>query len=74
MSERSYRLTVIACAASWLLFGAHSPVFHQIMHHGHNPGWALLAAIACLAGAGVATVIALWRATPGGAPPPLRSE
>jgi hypothetical protein len=73
MSERSYRLTIVACAASWLLVGAHFPVVHQFTHHGRNPDVAMLAAIVALAGAGVATMVALWRYAPGGQPP-LRPE
>jgi len=66
MSEQPYRLTVLACAASWLMVGLHAPVLHQLMHHGRNPGWAMLAAIALLAAAGVATLVALLKSAPGG--------
>ena len=71
MNERSYRLTVVACAASWLLVGVHAPIVHQITHHGHYPGWIALTATACVVAAAIATVVALWRATPGGLQPPL---
>jgi hypothetical protein len=69
MSQQSYRLTVVACAASWLMVGFHSPVLHQFTHHGRNPGWAMLTAIALLAAAGVWTIVALWKTVPGGQPP-----
>jgi hypothetical protein len=68
MSDRSYKLTVIACAASWLMVGLHAPVVHQITHHHRNPGWVMLTAVALLLAAGVATIVALFRSTPGGAP------
>jgi hypothetical protein len=74
MSERSYRLTVIACAVSWLMVGMHAPVLHQLTHHDHNPGWAMLAAIASLAAAGVATIVALFRSAPSAGQPPLRPD
>jgi hypothetical protein len=74
MSERSYRLTVVACAASWLMVGFHSPVLHQFTHHGRSPGWAILVGIALLTAAGVATMVALLRSAPGGGQPPLRPE
>ena len=74
MSEQSYRLTVIACAASWLMVGLHGPVLHQFTHHGRSPGWAMLVAFILLAAAGVATVVALLRFAPGGGQPPLRPD
>ena len=70
MTQQSYRLTVVACAVSWLMVGLHAPgIRHQLAHHGLNGGWAGLAATACLTVLGVATLAALLRAVPSGRPP-----
>ncbi|HEV7992861.1 MAG TPA: hypothetical protein VGP25_13605 [Gemmatimonadaceae bacterium] len=74
MPEQSYRLTVVACAASWLMVGLHAPVLHQLTHHGRNPGWPMLAVIALLAAAGVATVVALLRESPRGTRSPFQPD
>jgi uncharacterized membrane protein YuzA (DUF378 family) len=62
MTSRTYRLTVIVCALAWFLVGLHWPIVHQMTAHGRTPAWTILAIIAGLAGAGVASVWALLRA------------
>jgi hypothetical protein len=57
MRATNYRLTVVGCAASWLLLGLHLPVLHEVTEHGRFIGWGVLAAIVFLT---VAAIAALW--------------
>jgi len=71
MSTSTFRLTVVACALSWLLVGMHAPIVHQITEHGRIPSVPLLIAVVLLLVAAVATLGTLLRAAPrsgGGAP------
>jgi len=72
MSVQSYRLTVVACAVSWLMVGLHARgLRHVLTSHDHSPGWVVLAASAAVAVVGILTLAALLRATPGGPKPPI---
>jgi hypothetical protein len=62
MSQRSYRLTVLASALFWFMLGLHAPIVHQFTHHDRVPSLSMLAIVGALAAAGVATVLALLRA------------
>jgi hypothetical protein len=59
---RFYRPAVVVSALSSFLTGMHTPALHQIVHHGRNPGWDVLAVIALLAALAVAAVWWLLRA------------
>jgi hypothetical protein len=70
MTQQTYRLTLVACAMSWLMVGLHAPgIRHQLSHHGLDAGWAGLAATVFLTVLGTATLAALLRAAPGGRSP-----
>lgn len=64
MSTSSFRLTAIACALSWLLVGMHTPIVHQITHHGRVPSVPLLIAVLLVLAIAVATLGMLLRAGP----------
>jgi hypothetical protein len=71
MSTSSFRLTAVACALSWLLVGMHTPIVHQITHHGRTRSAPVLIAVAAVLTIAVATLSALLRAAPrpgGGTP------
>jgi len=67
MSTRSYRLTVLGCALSWLLLGLHLPTLHAMTHHGRAPTVAVLGAVALLAIMAAASLLVLLRAPQRGA-------
>jgi hypothetical protein len=69
MPTRYYRLTVLGCALSWFMVGLHFPVLHDVAEHGQSPPWSILAIVALLIVAGVASLWVLLR-TP--APPSSR--
>jgi hypothetical protein len=61
-----YRLTVIGCAVSWLMFGLHLPARHLLTHPGHTIPWAVLSFTALFGIVGVATLALLLRAPGSG--------
>jgi hypothetical protein len=61
MTTRTYRLTVVASALTWLLIGLHIPGLHEMMDHGRAPQSKVLIAVAILAAAAVAGLWALLR-------------
>lgn len=65
MSTRSFRLTTVACAASWLLVGMHFPIVHEITGHGRTPSAGVMVAVAVVVLAAIGTLWALLRAIPG---------
>lgn len=69
MHTRTYRLTVVGCAVSWLLVGMHLPALHQMTHHGATPPWSVVGAMLLLAAAAVAGLWTLLRAPSPGAKP-----
>jgi hypothetical protein len=58
MPIRYYRLSLLVCAAAWLLLGMHLPVLHQITHHGRMPSAMVLVFMAAFA---LLAVTLLWR-------------
>jgi hypothetical protein len=66
MTDRSYRLTVLASALVWFLLGLHAPIWHQLMHHNRMPDTTVLVVVALLAIAGIVAVLALLRAPASG--------
>ena len=68
MRPMRYRLTVIACAVSWLLVGLHLPALHGMTHPGHAPRWSVVAATAALVALGLAGLWTLLRAPARGGP------
>jgi hypothetical protein len=62
MRASSYKLTVVACALSWLLLGLHAPALHGVVHHGRALAPSVAAVVAGLAAAAVASLWALLRA------------
>ena len=69
MTERTYRLTVLASAFVWFLLGLHAPMVHQITHHHRMPDTTVLVVMTVLIVAGVVSVLALLRDGRGGVAP-----
>ena len=69
MTERSFRLTVLASALAWFLLGLHAPMVHQITQHHRMPDATVLIVMVVLTVAGVVSVVALLRGGRGGAAP-----
>ena len=69
MTERTYRLTVLASALVWFLLGLHAPMVHQITHHHRMPDTTVLVVMTVLIVAGVVSVFALLRGGRGGVAP-----
>lgn len=69
MTERTYRLTVLASALVWFLLGLHAPMVHQITHHHRMPDTTVLVVMTVLIVAGVVSVLALLRGGRGGVAP-----
>ena len=67
MSRKSYTVTVLGCALSWLLVGLHAPVLHELSHAGMSPRWGLLGLTVLLAVLAVSVTWLLLR-RPRGSP------
>ena len=67
MRTRTYRLTVIGCALSWLLLGLHLPTVHEVLDHGWSPPTSVMVMIVVLVVAAVSALLALLRASRPGA-------
>jgi hypothetical protein len=64
MSTSSFRLTTVVCSLSWLLVGMHTPIVHQITHHGRVPSVPLLIAAVLVLAVAMATLGMLLRFAP----------